>query len=591
MEYNAFSVSLITGLALCMSACGGGGGGASSGSIGGGSPSGGLGVSPAPNTDPDPVSLALDNAPTANRFLARSAFGGSAEKIEEAQDLTAFDWLSEQFAMSYTPMVADMVAREVAGEDLFAREHTFYFWKSAIDGDDQLRQRMIFALSQIIVVSDEDINSPLAMGNYLDILGRHAFGNYRDLLQDITYSPAMADYLTYLRNKKGDLDTGRMPDENYARELLQLFTLGLTELNMDGTEKLDSFGEPIEIYNNSDITGLARVFTGLTLKGTSFWNSDDDAFYSPLIMWADHHSDLEKSFLGQTITAGTPGEQSIEQALDHIFDHPNMAPFFARQLIQRFTASSPSPDYIKRVAEAFESGQFTDSAGTVFGTTGRGDLQATLAAILLDEQFFDDEAATSEDGKLREPVLKFLHWARAFDVGTIDPANQHWLLWNVGRSDRLGQSPFSSKSVFNFYRPGYIAPGSLTGEAGLAAPELQIVNENSVTGFNNFMFNFVFDRTSQIDDTLNGFEPDYSDELLLSDDPEALTEHLNQLLLAGHMGDVTRGRMVDALGLMDIPALNPDDPDNAAAIEDAKLTRVQLAVYMAVVSAEYAVQF
>jgi len=452
-----------------------------------------------------------------------------------------------------------------------------------VESDDQLRQRMVFALSQIVVSSDNPMgNKPLTNAQYIDALSQHAFGNYKDLLKEVTYTPAMARYLTFLRNRKGDERTGRMPDENYAREFLQLFTTGLVELNMDGTQKI-SGGKPVEIFDNDDIVGLAKVFTGLSLKGAEFWTADDDGEYSRLQMFQDQHSELEKTFMGKTIAATTAGDSAIDEAIDHIFEHPNLAPFISRQLIQRFTASHPTPAYVERVANAFESGRYTSIDETQFGTGLRGDLEATLAAILLDEKLYDGAAKTAQQGKVREPVLRFAHWARAFDVGNVMSENEWYLLYNTGSNTRLGQQPFQSPSVFNFYRPGFVAPGSATGAAGLTAPELQTVNEGAVIGYANFMLNFVYNTTPSRNDAIDSFVPDYTDEVALAEDPEGLADHLNALLLGGRMSPQTKDRIV--LVLNEIPIRT-----DASEAADDKITRASLAVYMAVTSPAFALE-
>ena len=470
----------------------------------------------------------------------------------------------------------------VVGEDVDNRAHASAFWNAMIEGDDQLRQRMVFALSQIIVISDNQMgNKPLTNAQFIDTLSKHAFGNYRDLLKEVTYTPAMARYLTYLRNRKGDERTGRMPDENYAREFLQLFTTGLVELNMDGTQKL-SGGKAIEIFNNEDIVGLAKVFTGLSLKGLEFWKADVDGEYSRLQMFQDKHSELDKSFMGKTIAAGTGGDAAIDQAIDHIFEHPNLAPFISRQLIQRFTASNPTPEYVRRVAGAFETGRYTSIDEKQFGTGTRGDLEATLAAILLDEQFYDGRAGI-QDGKVREPVLRFVHWARAFDVGNVMAENEWWLLYSAGSNTRLGQQPFQSPSVFNFYRPGFVASGSKSGEAGLTAPELQTVNEGAAIGYANFMLQFVFNTSPTRTEAVDSFAPDYTDEIALADKPAELADHLSDLLLGGRMSPQTKARIIFVLD--EIPIR-----DTAAEADEDKLTRASVAIYMAVTSPAFALE-
>ena len=526
--------------------------------------------------------MTLNSAAKAASFLSKTSFGGTPEQIEAAQGELASALLKSEFAKTPRYILPDLKAQFEGGQDVDNRAHASAFWNAMIEGDDQLRQRMVFALSQIVVISDNPMgNKPLTNAQYIDTLSKHAFGNYRDLLKEITYTPAMARYLTFLRNRKGDERTSRMPDENYAREFLQLFTTGLVELNMDGTQKL-SGGKPVEIFDNEDIVGLAKVFTGLSYKGTGFWEADADGEYSRLVMYQDKHSELEKNFMGKTIAAGTSGDDAIDQAIDHIFEHPNVAPFISRQLIQRFTSSSPTPAYVRRVAGAFETGRYTSIDEKQFGTGTRGDLEATLAAILLDEQFYDGRSSV-QDGKVREPVLRFIHWARAFDVGNVMAENEWWLLYNAGSNTRLGQQPFQSPSVFNFYRPGFVAPGSASGAAGLTAPELQTVNEGSAIGYANFMLQFVFNTSPMRNDTIDSFVPDYTDEVALADKPADLADHLDNLLLGGRMSPQTKDRIVSVLNEIPIG-------ETAAEAEEDKLTRAAVAVYMAVTSPAFALE-
>lgn len=566
--------SSVMAASLLLASCGGGG---SSGST------------PPPvvvSPPPPPPTFTLSDKTEATDFINRGSFGGQTDEIDRLVGTSPSNWLTSQFALDPTYILPPLRIQFENGQEIDNRAHATAFWDAAISNEDQLRQRMVFALSQITVVSDKNMgNRPLTMAHYIDVLQEHAFGNYRDLLQDLTYAPATARFLTYFRNRKGDERTGRMPDENYARELLQLFTLGLVELNMDGTPKTGSNAEPIEIFTNDDIVGLARVFTGLSAPGSTFWSANPNGDYVPLISYAEQHSGLEKTFLGKTITAGTPADDSIKQALDHIFEHPNMAPFLSRQLIQRFTQSHPSPAYVERVATAFETGRFTSEDNVRFGTGIRGDLQATLAAVLLDRQFYDETPPSIEGGKIREPVLKFVHWARAMNVEDIKSDNEWFLLYNAENNTRLAQAPFRSPSVFNFYRPGFVAPGSQTAERNLTAPEFQIVNEGSATGYANFMLEFVFDTSPRRDNDIPSFTANYADEIALADDPLALADHLNAKLLAGRMSMETKDRMVAALNEVTIRS---DTAENTA--ED-KLVRARLAIYMAVTDPAFAVNF
>ncbi|MEL7128481.1 MAG: DUF1800 family protein [Pseudomonadota bacterium] len=530
---------------------------------------------PAPVPPAPPVAMtALDTEEEAARFLQQASVGATMAEIEDAVGDDAEDWLEREFDRSPTLLLPELLQRGANGDDLNGRPQSDLYWRGLVTGEDTLRQRMAFALSQILVVSDAGMNNrALQVAHYMDILTANAFGNYRTLLEDITYSPAMAEYLTYLRNRRGDPRTGRMPDENYARELLQLFAIGLVELEMDGTVRQGPDG-PIEIFDNDDIQGLARVFTGLSLKGSGFRDEDPDGRYSRLQMFDEQHSELEKEFLGLTIPAGTLGDESISMALDQIFAHPNVAPFVSRQLIQRFTASNPTPDYVERVANAFEAGIFTAPDGSDFGTGERGDLEATLAAILLDPVVHmpnGDLPVTG--GKVREPILKFVSWARAFDVSPADPSVENRLRDTRSPSDRLGQHPFRSPSVFNFYRPGFVAPGTQSGALNLTAPELQIINEGASVGYVNFMTDYVFDRTPT-QGGVDSFAPDYSAELALADDPAALVDRLDTLLTAGRMTDEERMEVIETVGMVPISAGDPEDAD-----ED-RLRRVRVAVLM-----------
>ena len=466
--------------------------------------------------------------------------------------------------------------------------HRSILWADMIQADDQLRQRAVFALSQLWVISDRAMGDrPTGMASYLDVLGKHAFGNYRDLMEEVTYHPAMGRYLTYEGNRKADERRGRTPDENYAREILQLFTIGLVELNMDGTPKMGGDGEAIETYTNEDIVGLARVFTGLRYKRNSDNRVDNATFETPMIVDEDRHETGEKTFLGQTVTATTTAE-SIDAALDIIFEHPNVPPFVARQMIQRFTASHPEPAYVQRVAEAFANGRFVAEDGTRFGTGERGDMQALWAAILLDESQHRPAGTlqdTTDYGKVREPVLNFVHWARAFDVQPVSPENEWTLLYNAeNASDNFGMMPMSSPSVFNFYRPGFVATGTESGDANLTVPEFQLLLNGNRAGYAKEMSAYVFDNTYGPDKDSASFTPDYSDEIALVDDPEALADHLDTLLLSGRMSADTRKAIVDG-----VPSI-PVRTDTAEHTAEDEFKQAAFAITVAVTSPEYMIR-
>ena len=552
-------------------------------SCGGGSDSATSTLTPTPPTSsqpPAPVSKPYTNLETreeAARFLIQAGFGGTEADIDALVGTDAADWIVAQMRKPATLTLPLMQSRYAARQDT-DNNHSRMMWQTLLTADDELRQRMMFALSQIFVISTESFfDQGYSTAYYTDILTDQAFGNYRALLEDVTYSPAMARYLTYYRNRKGDPRTGRMPDENYAREVLQLFSIGLVELEMDGTPKP---GSP-ETYNNEDILGLARVFTGLSGEGASFRYSDqrEDYRHRRLQMFDDNHSALEKVFLGTTIPENTGGDETITQALDTIAGHPNVAPFISRQLIQRFTASSPSPEYVRRVAEVFEAGQYRAPNGQEFGIGRRGDLGAVIAAILLDESVHDDIQAANE-GKVREPVLKLIQYTKAFRVSEINI----WDEWRFNNTNdpngALSQHPLRSPSVFNFYRPGYLAPASDTGEASLSAPELQIVNEGASLGFVNFISHYIMRRADD-PDNFPGFRPDFTAEINLAEDVPALVEHLNVKMTAGQLSEIAKADIIDVVSTLNVEG---DDAD----VDRRK--RVQTAILMVVASGAYAAQ-
>jgi len=529
---------------------------------------------------PDEIGAVLSSGPAAEpaaRFLAQSTFGPTPVGVDLVQRFGYEQWLQAEFDKPSESHLTRLRQLDAAGVDVGADEARISWWRSAIWGRDQLRQRAAFALSQIMVVSDLDGDlrgRPFTLAQYMDVMLVNAFGNYRDLMEDVTYSPAMGIYLTYLQNRKGDMNSGRVPDENYAREIMQLFTIGLVELDAGGRPVLVG-GEPLETYDNDDVSGLARVFTGLSWKGGDFFDPDErapDYLYARMQMFPEQHSQLEKSFLGVTIPPNTPGEESIDIALDTLFNHPNTAPFVSRQLIQRMVTSNPSADYVQRVATAFESGSYTGPSGVVYGGGERGDLKAVWAAILLDTEARNSAVAADPTfGKIREPVIRFAHWARVF---TAEPAVLPSDLENTNADNDLSQQAFRSPSVFNFYRPGYVAPGTLSGAQGLVAPELQITHETSVAGYISVMSDYA---QGGRDDLV----PDYSEELLLADDPQALVDHVDALLTGGTMLATTKQRIIDVVAEIEVSGGDQDRD---------REERVEAAVLMAVTSPEYLVQ-
>ncbi|MEM6818267.1 MAG: DUF1800 family protein [Pseudomonadota bacterium] len=542
---------------------------------GGGGTDDGTIAPPPTGTPPTPTTSysLIETESQAQRFLSTATFGASAGEITAMVGTDAADWLADEFArpaVSYTPRVLPLVNRRL-DEPFNARadraHHSDMFWDAMVGADDQLRQRALFALSQIIVVGEINSAATHRHATYMDALYENAFGNYLDLLTEITYTPTMGNYLTYRGSRRADPNTGRLPDENYAREILQLFTIGLIELNMDGTPVLVG-GETVETYDNDDIVNLSRVFTGLDFDRTI--DPEWQMWTIRMAHFANRHSPESKDFLDVFIPENTDGPTSVRLALEGIFAHDNVPPFIARQLIQRFTMSSPPAAYVQRVATAFVTGSYTADNGRTFGSGDRGDLQATIAAVLLDELMFQDVVA----GKLREPVLRLVHLIRAMEMTNVD-ASTEFRLNNAGTpGTRLGQHPFRPPSVFNFYRPGYIAPNTSSGAQGLTAPELQIVNGASSIGYINTVGDFIFDRTT------NGYDPNYAAFTAVADDPAALVSYVDNLLTGGRTPQPDLAEFERIVG---------DMPMRSGSMDDDLRKRAQVAIYLLATSQTFAV--
>lgn len=528
------------------------------------------------------------SAAEASRFLAQASYGATDGAISQVRSNGYSQWIDQQMAMAppashQSELEARLAVLKAANANATLSANDFYYsyWEQAVTGPDQLRQRMKLALSEIFVISLTDANIDVrGAGSYYDMLGANAFGNFRTLLEQVTLHPMMGIYLTWLGNQKEDPATGRNPDENYAREVMQLMTIGLYQLNLDGSVKTDASGRPIATYTADDISGLAKVFTGYsyyspTPSTTTFrgGNKAADATVRAMIPYAAFHSTSAKSFLGTSIpatttaTANPSGELKI--ALDTLFNHPNVGPFISRQLIQRLVTSNPSPAYVQRVATVFNN----NGAGV------RGDMAAVVRAILLDTEARSAGAAVGMNyGKVREPVVRMANWARAFGATS---TSGDWQIPSTSANTSLGQSALTSPSVFNFFRPGYSPPNSRIGAAGLVGPEFQIVDEVTVSGYLNTLQTTV---DVGIGNTVSGardVRTTYSAETALASDANALVDRMNLLLMNGAMSSKLRTRIVDAVNGIVVPATNP---------QTALLNRAKLAAYMTMASSEYLVQ-
>jgi uncharacterized protein (DUF1800 family) len=536
----------------------------------------------------------------AARFLTQATFGPTDADIDRVMQLGYGAWIDEQFAKPQASHRAvweaeDQIVKAANASATIGQDGVFdSFWKQAVAGDDQLRQRVAFALSQIFVISLQDStvgDNPRAVAAYLDMLGEKGFGNYRDLLEAVSRHPMMGVYLSHLRNRKADPRTGRVPDENYAREVMQLFSIGLLQLNADGTPK-QANGAGIETYGPSDIAGLAKVFTGWSWacpdwpdngcfnSGALNGVSDPDRTFKSMLGYPQYHSVDEKSFLGTTIAVQSTAnpEASLKAGLDTLAAHPNVGPFIGRQLIQRLVTSNPSPAYVAAVAAAFADN----------GSGVRGDMKAVVKAVLLHPEA---RATSSTAGKVREPILRLSALLRAFGYTS---TSGHYCVGNTDNaSTSLGQTAMRSPSVFNFYRPGYVPPGTQTAAAGLVAPEMSLVQETSAAGYVNFMRDGVQAGvgTSNGNTTLIGcanrdLQGNFAAELALADKPNELVDRIDAKLAYGTLPTALKTEIATAVGSVAITGNNWTQ----AQIDAAKRTRVNVAVLLSVVSPEYQVQ-
>ncbi len=494
-----------------------------------GDPGGGSGPTPTPTPTP---TVAPITAAQASRFLSQAAIGYARSDIADVTSQGFAGWLNSQFGMSRPQRFWDFLI--AGGYNNAANQNNQagfdpMIWSQLMSGADVLRQRVGLALLSQWVVSIDGISTPFrqfAMAAYLDRLWDNAFGNFRDIMEAVSTSTAMGIYLTFLGNRKANPTTGSIPDENYARELMQLFTIGLNHLNMDGTLNQPG-GQPVPSYTQADVGQAARVWTGYTYANAV--TTTPDRHLLGMIVNPAQYETGGASFLGINVPPGSDAALARKVALDGLFQHANVPPFVAKQLIQHLVTSNPSPAYVQRVATVFADN----------GSGVRGDMREVVRAVLLDNEARDDGAVASQTfGKLREPVVRLVQWARAFRVTS--PTNA-WPFGNTNSTaNRIGQSPGRAPSVFNFFRPGYVPPGTALAANNLVAPEFQITSEPSLIAYTNYMQTLIQSGAGEA-------RPDYSALTPLAGDSQALLDELNLLLAAGQIHPTIIGQMKTAL--------------------------------------------
>jgi uncharacterized protein (DUF1800 family) len=517
------------------------------------------------------------------RFLTQTTFGPTKTDIDEfvhptprpneppPQPRTFAGWINEEMAIpasSHLQMTrADFRAFPPGGPRprINNANREIAWWQISVTAPDQLRQRVAFALSEIFVVSDvNDVlaNNPESAAAYYDLLARDAFGNFRQLLEDVTLSPIMGAYLSHLKSPKADEKRGTSADENYAREVMQLFTIGLNELQPDGTYRLGSDGLPIATYDQGTVVETAKIFTGWGFYSPepkpNFFGARQN-FIQPMMLYPEQHDDGAKTIVGGVkVPAKQGGAADLRVTLDTLFNHPNTGPFFCRQLIQRLVTSNPSPGYVYRVSQVFARNAHGD----------RGDLGAVVRAILLDyEARSTDVLRNFGYGKMKEPLLQATALLRAFNGAS---ASGRFFLPNP--ENALGQAALRSPTVFNFFEPGYVLPGPLAA-AGLNAPEYQIFTDTTAISIPNQLRNFIHTPVKPADNALVlNLEPLQA----LANTPDALIDYLDLVFCAGGMSPDARKVVADALGRL---------PPTASDLE-----RARCALDLVVTSPEAAIQ-
>ena len=556
MKHSLVALAL---LAL-LTACGGGGGGSPPvdppGSGGGSGGGGSTGPSEPTAEDYRDAALILDTG----------TFGARYSDVESVAESGVDAWLDQQFSMPIS--LHEPIVRVYGAQYGFNNQDSpipiglfrrFAFFENALTAPDQLRQVTAYALTQLFVVSQTGVlgNNPLGLSNYYDTLLVHSFGNYRDLLRAVTLHPAMGFYLSHVNNAKTDPNANTFPDENYAREVMQLFTVGLYELNADGTQKLDADGRPIPTYDNTDIREFSKIFTGLAYAGADGlepqFGRNRAVLHTPMVMFDNFHEPGEKYLLnGFVVPDGQTGIQDIDDAVDNLFNHPNVGPFVGKQLIQRLVSSNPSPEYVSRI-----SAVFADNGDGV-----RGDMQAVIRAILTDPE-------VANASRVREPFRRFLAANRALNAMPSEGSDIGVTGFFV--ENATGQMVLTAPSVFNFYSPFYRPQGG----QGLISPEMQITTEDTIVGVTNLMAQVLYsDRPMHNHSQLPEMRLDLASMVSLADNKEELLLRIERLFFAGTTSEHTRSVISGAF-------------DEAAG--STPTDRVKLVLYLALTSPDQAV--
>lgn len=516
IKRHAFKSSLCLLTLSLLSACGGEG------------ESGGLSPEPNPLTQDQRYDL-----------LYRSTFGPKPSSYQELADLGYSRWLDRQFSMTPSLHLTRLKQYPLEdGRDSYNQsDRVSVWWDLSLNAPDQLRQRVAFALSEVFVISryGASLNGRvLEMTDYYDMLITHAFANYRDLIESVTLHAAMGDYLSMMANQKADPESNRYPDENYAREVMQLFSIGLYELNPDGSEKLDNQGQLIPTYSQDDIENLARVFTGwhIAEKNQPNWGSKDGNWLLPMVAYPERHDFEEKVVMGEVFAQGQTAEQDMAQAMDMLLNHPNTGPFISRHLIQRLVTSNPSPAYVARVSALFDDN----------GSGVRGDLKAVVRGILTDSEALN--GGDRSPVKMKEPLIAMTNFFRALEAKSADPSGRFHN--SINTFGAYGQSPLGSPSVFNFFSPDY-APNGEIADANDVAPEFEILSWNNFILTNNQLWSATGRTDYNGEDNTARIVINTAPLEAIANDHEALIEEIERRLLSQRMSEPLKAIVLEGL--------------------------------------------
>jgi len=491
----------------------------------------------APALPASEVANAAPNTPMTDadthRLLQQTTYGARLADLDALKGTSPEAWIDAQMQLPATYLTHGLDKADISQWN----EYVNVWWRQSVYAEDQLRHRVAFALSQILVVSAQGGfgEEQYGLANYYDILMRHSFGNYRELLEEVTLNPIMGEYLSMKGNRKPVPEKNVRADENYARELLQLFTIGLDQLNPDGTAKRDADGVALPTYDQETIENYARVFTGWHFANAEDfrWAKNKD-YISPMKAFPDYHDTGAKVLVnGIQAPAGLSPEEDLKIALDSVFNHPNVGPFIATRLIQRLVTSNPSPEYVRDVAAVFDK----NSSGV------RGSLGSTVKAILMHREARQGaELYPTTFGKIKEPLLRVTGVWRAFEPTHIPNAfNYGWA------NNELRQAPLNAPTVFNFFRPDYRQPGTLNMQ-DLKSPELQIIDESAIiTLTNRLLANTLWSHNYMSDPNSKHIAINIDHEMQLEPDPEKLVDHLDRLLLGGYMSPGLRALTLELI--------------------------------------------